>query len=389
VGGISQKTRAAHTPKHANRGAAGRSSRKRSSLPLIKRSECLVFYFRNGKIHCKNYLTGVEVASAPIIVNILNSLEHWRPGDLIERLLSEYSPVSIRRTLKQLRGHTLVLRKGSPQAEQEALLLKTWRTWGEEARFFHFATKYAFRWGLPSKKQIYTREFLRAHPQPAQFKQYHYVDQLSLPDHTRNSESEFERVLLARRTHRRFGPGSISLEQLSALLDLTWGVKAHLQWPGLGRLPLKTSPSGGARHPLEVYVFALRVKGLHRGIYHYRADRNSLELLSRSATERRLVKLCAGQDWIHRCSALFVMTAVLPRVMWRYDFSRAYRVVLLEAGHFCQTFCLVATWLGLGPFCTAALVDTAMERELAVDGASETVLYAAGVGPKISNDRSN
>jgi hypothetical protein len=52
---------------------------------------------------------------------------------------------------------------------------------------------------------------------------------------------------------------------------------------------------------------------------------------------------------------------------------------LLEAGHFCQTFCLVATWLGLAPFCTAALYDEKIERDLDLS-ADEAVLYAAGVG---------
>jgi hypothetical protein len=55
-------------------------------------------------------------------------------------------------------------------------------------------------------------------------------------------------------------------------------------------------------------------------------------------------------------------------------------VVLAEAGHLCQTFCLTATWLGLAPFCTMALADTAIERALGVDGINESVLYAAGAG---------
>jgi len=365
------------------------AQKSRAQFPLFKRSECLVFYFRDSKLHCNNYFTGIEVASAPIVVSVLNVLEHWHRANEIKDLLPGYSTASIQRTLAKLCRHTLVLKKGSAQAKQEAVLLKTWNRWGEDARFFHFATKHAFRWGVPARKQNYTSTFLRAHPQPPQLKRYRHVDQIALPDYIRKHDGEFERVLLARRTHRRFAPGSISLEHLSALLDLTWGVKAHLHWPGLGRLLLKTSPSGGARHPIEVYLFVLRVKGLQRGIYHYRGDKNSLELLSRNANERRLMKLCAGQDWIRHCSAVFVMTAVLPRVMWRYDFSRAYRVVLFEAGHFCQTFCLVATWLGLGPFCTAALADVALEKELSVDGVSETVLYAAGVGPRIPSDRSH
>jgi SagB-type dehydrogenase family enzyme len=76
---------------------------------------------------------------------------------------------------------------------------------------------------------------------------------------------------------------------------------------------------------------------------------------------------------------------VFPRTMWKYQHARAYRVVLLDAGHLCQTFCLVATWLGLAPFCTAALKDTLIEKDLGVDGIRESVLYIAGVGlPVIS-----
>lgn len=355
-------------------------------MPLIKRSECLVFFFRDGKLHCKNYLTGVEVATAPILVSVLQVLERWRDCKEVEHLLARYSSVSIRRTLSQLRESTLLLYKGSVQADRESALAP-WKVWGEEARFFHFATKHAFRPGCVAHEPTLTPALLKRNPQPDHLKHYPHARQVPLPRPKLDHQSEFPRVLLARRTHRRFAPGAISLENVSVLLHLTWGITGYLKWPGLGRLLLKTSPSGGARQPLEVYLLSLRVGGLRRGIYHYRADRHGLEMLRRGVSEDRLVELCAGQDWIGGCSALFVMTAVLPRVMWRYRFSRAYRVLLLEAGHFCQTFCLVATWLGLAPFCTAALVDEQFETELNLDGATETVLYAAGVGPKCSRIR--
>jgi nitroreductase len=73
---------------------------------------------------------------------------------------------------------------------------------------------------------------------------------------------------------------------------------------------------------------------------------------------------------------------VLPRVRWRYEHPRAYRSVLLGAGHLCQTFCLVATWLKLAPFCTQALEDSRIERDLGIDGVNEVILYAAGVGSR-------
>src|SRR5258708_36632848 len=74
-----------------------------------------------------------------------------------------------------------------------------------------------------------------------------------------------------------------------------------------------------------------------------------------------------------------LMTAAFPRPQWKYEFPRAYRVILAEAGHLCQTFCLTATWLGLAPFCTMALSDSRIEKDLGIDGITESGLYAAGV----------
>ena len=124
----------------------------------------------------------------------------------------------------------------------------------------------------------------------------------------------------------------------------------------------------------------MRVKGLARGLYHYHCLDHRLERLKSIRTVERAVEYTAGQEYMRCASALFLMTAVFPRVMWKYRFSRAYRVVLLDAGHLCQTFCLVATWLGLAPFCTAALNDSLIEKDLGLDGIRESVLYVAGVG---------
>jgi SagB-type dehydrogenase family enzyme len=71
------------------------------------------------------------------------------------------------------------------------------------------------------------------------------------------------------------------------------------------------------------------------------------------------------------------MTASLPRSMRKYDFARAYRVVLLDTGHLGQTFHFAATALGLGVFTTAALDDARIERLLAVDGISEAISMPA------------
>jgi SagB-type dehydrogenase family enzyme len=145
-----------------------------------------------------------------------------------------------------------------------------------------------------------------------------------------------------------------------------------------GRAPLKTSPSGGARHSIEAYVMVRNVAGITPGLYHYDAVAHGLGRLrgGRPPAARFLPR----QPWFAGAAAIVFLAAAFPRVQWRYDNARAYRVVLAEAGHLCQTFCLTATWLGLAPFCSMALADTAIEESLGLDGVTESVLYAAGVG---------
>ena len=87
-----------------------------------------------------------------------------------------------------------------------------------------------------------------------------------------------------------------------------------------------------------------------------------------------------GQDYFGNAAAVVLMTAVFARTQWKYPGSRAYRVVLIDAGHLCQTFCLAATWLGLAPFCTMALQRSQVEKDLGIDGVRESAIYAAGVG---------
>jgi len=154
-----------------------------------------------------------------------------------------------------------------------------------------------------------------------------------------------------------------------------------------GRLAHKTSPSGGARHPVEVYLLALRVKGLPSGLYHYDPRSHRLEQLRKGPMQNKAMAYCAGRASVKEAAALFLMTAVFPRVMWKYRSARAYRVVTLDAGHLCQTFCLTATFLGLAPFCTAALNDSLIEKDLGLDGISESVVYVAGVGLALPKPR--
>jgi SagB-type dehydrogenase family enzyme len=189
-------------------------------------------------------------------------------------------------------------------------------------------------------------------------------------------------ALGGRRTWRRFGRAALSLDDIATLAGLTWGVQRWARDTAGGRVGLKTSPSGGAMHPGEVYVAAFNVRGLRRGLYHFDAARHALTRVAGAPARFTPSRYLPSQPWYAGASALFLMTAVVERERWKYDSPRAYRAMLIDAGHLCQTFCLVATALGLAPFCSMALADSVVERDAGLDGLSEIALYAAGVGTR-------
>jgi SagB-type dehydrogenase family enzyme len=261
-----------------------------------------------------------------------------------------------------------------------------WGDWHPVATSFHFATKDTAWADAEQSEMVAAAQTSRARtdPPPSPFKP---ARGRGIPLPALRRRDRFVDVLLERRTWRGFGTRPLSRTQLGALLQLTFGVQMHGRTQAGAHVVFKTSPSGGARHPIEAYVLALNVSGLPMGLYHFAPDTGRLHLVRRGASRAQLVAYLSGQWWFEDASAVVLMTAVLPRVRWRYPHPRAYRSVLLGAGHLCQTFCLVATWLKLAPFCTQALADSAIEKALDVDGMDEVVLYAAGVGSRPKNGK--
>ena len=174
----------------------------------------------------------------------------------------------------------------------------------------------------------------------------------------------------------------MSFDDLSTLLQMTWGVQKWGVIKGQGRVPLKTSPSGGARHSIEAYVLARNIEGLRAGLYHYDAVTHELVDLRRRVSSAVLTRLLAKQFYYGSTGAAIVMSAVFARAMWRYPYSKSFRSVLTEAGHLAQTFCVSATALALAPFCTMAFHENEMDRFIRVDGINESALYVVGVGTR-------
>lgn len=342
----------------------------------LRRSSTILVYWDKDRLVFDNYRTQVAVTADPVTLRVLNLCDRWRSPEQMVREMPEYSGQSVRKALRKLLQYSLLLKEGSRDAKQDAELSKTWGDWLPYGSF-HFGTKNV-KFISGKKDDNVLRDYLQKSTPPPIHKKYRRAPRVTLKVPA-IEQSEFLNVLFKRRTHREFSARNLSFDDLSQLLYCTWGVSEYR--PSiLGLFPRKTSPSGGARHPVEAYVLAMKVEGLAAGLYHYDCQRHCLELLHRGPMQRKAVEYCAGQTYVENAAALFLMTAVFPRSIWKYRFARAYRVVMLDAGHLCQTFCLTATFLGLAPFCTAALKDSSIEKDLGLDGINESVIYAAGVG---------
>jgi SagB-type dehydrogenase family enzyme len=351
----------------------------------LRRAASIVCYWRDGKLVFENYLTHVLISADPIVVSLLDYFSEFRATAQVRSLASGFTPSSVDSALRQLTRRGFLVQEGSVAARADSKFLESWSPWLPGGGLLHFSTRdlpYVSDLG-ESRRMLLDRA--RGEPAPPAVKQYPHAARVQLPNP--NTKGEFPQVLLARRTWREFSDRRMDLEDLSTLLWLTCGVQYWVKLPGsIGRVALKTSPSAGARHPLEAYMAVLRVRGLPRGLYHYSPDTHLLELLRRGCGSRQFASYLAGQSWYGSASILMFMSAVFERNQWKYPDSAAYRTVILDAGHMCQTFCLTATWLGLAPFCTMALAESKVEKALGLDGISESVVYAAGVGTRPSKD---
>lgn len=355
--------------------AVSRVRRGRRTTARFRRSPHLVAYWRNGSLRIVNYATRDTSEADPLVCELLSVCGDWRTLTEIEHGLSVAPSPLMPALVERLVSLSLLVRSDRP-VDSRLVAMDGLGPWNPEVGFFHTATKDVQFWS-PREARQHARTTADRSPMPPPVKRYPRARTVTLPRPPANTP--FTEVLLARRTSRRYSSVPVTLAELSSILAFSVGVQ---QWASTetGEVPLKTSPSGGARHPIECYVVARTVAGLKPGIYHYGADRHVLERTSGEVSLDRMRAYVPQSGYFAKASAMVFFTAVFERQLWRYPYSRAYRAALIEAGHVCQTFLLMATSLGLAPYCVMGLADTLVEGDLGIDGITESVLYCAGVG---------
>ncbi len=340
----------------------------------FRASRHLVIFSDEGRWLGHNYLEKSTLSLSSDAVGLLALLDTWRTEDelaaLVPALGQAVSPV-----LDVLATAGLIERSAGEWGNEFADPLAMWGKWKPLAAALHFSTRNGI---FPSDPDwVAPPPGLDGAPMPDPCKHYDTKKREALPDEIQLGS--LTDALETRRTWRAFGPGSLSFAEAASLLRLTFGVRRwHPRAPE--RIAFKTSPSGGARHPVEAYVAVRRVEGLPPGLYHFDAVRQDLALLRPGVERADFVRYAAGQEHFGDAAMMVLMTAVFARTMWRYQSPRAYRTVHIELGHLGQTFCLLATALGLAPFTTMALSEDAIEGDLGLDGTCESAMYIVGAG---------
>jgi SagB-type dehydrogenase family enzyme len=339
----------------------------------FRRSRHLVSFWKSDTCIVRNFRTRTEAALTLDILRLLDAITNWSDAeDIAQRIGLPVEP--IRAILDALVALSFVVASDRPEPND------AWEAWDPAAGFFHFSTRgTVFNSDVAAGEQRLMKKAAHT-PAPAPTSSRQGRKRLSLPKGS--SPSALEAVLRERRTWRTFATTPLPIEDLADLLRLTVGVQKWGHGPARERIALKTSPSGGICHPIEAYVVATRVDGLAAGIYHYDAANHELALLQDHADPRLLNTFIQAQPWYGEAPVLFLFTAVFDRTAWRYPIAKAYRNILLEAGHICQTFYLLATERGLAPFCTHAIDEDSIDRALGIDGVSEGVVYVAGCGQR-------
>lgn len=198
------------------------------------------------------------------------------------------------------------------------------------------------------------------------------------------ADSALEQLLLARTTCRNYADAPLRADQLGHVLQRSFGARASGAFAAGLTLLKKGVPSAGGLHPVEALLLLRKVDGLACGLYRYHPVEHTLLLqqtLPQAEADALALRFVAGQEYFAGAPVLLALTARFQRNFWKYrEHAKAWRAVILDAGHLSQTLYLAATELQLGAFITAAVNEADIEQAFGLDPLQHGVIAVCGCG---------
>jgi SagB-type dehydrogenase family enzyme len=190
--------------------------------------------------------------------------------------------------------------------------------------------------------------------------------QRTLPKPRTDGPVSVEAAIARRRSVRRYGPESLTLEEIGQLLWSAQGITGD-------HVNRRAAPSAGGRHPLVFYVCR------SDGIWRYHPQGHSLTPHLERDVRDDLGEAAWRQRFIGEAPCVFAVSAVFERSTERYQERGRVRYVPMDLGHAAQNLTLQAIALGLVSVSVGAFDDDAVKRVLALPDQEEP-LYLIPVG---------
>jgi SagB-type dehydrogenase family enzyme len=351
----------------------------------VKVSERGSLFWDDGRLVWDDPVGQRQLALTPESEGLLRAFATWQELDTVADVDARLAPIAAR-----LVEEGVLIEEGSAAHADEEKALARWRPWGAAARQYHFAsrTPQSAAFVTAADDAVQMQDKARRQPPPPIFKAYPESRLVPVregaPDDSGWAHPGLLDALYRRRSTREFSPEAVALEELAGVVEVAAGIVELRDDPIAGPTVFKTSPSAGARDPIEVYAIVRNVDGLTPGVYHFSPGRGGLEELAPLPGRDVQLTALGGREGLADAPVLLVFTAVIARNQWRYDTARGYRDVLIGLGHVSQTILLTATAMGLGGVFATAVSDERLEEMLGLDDGGEIVLGVTAVGRKPS-----
>ena len=187
-----------------------------------------------------------------------------------------------------------------------------------------------------------------------------------------NKNSPLVEVLRKRDAGKvRHSKQKISLRDLSHILFCAYGKFTR------EKETKRVVPSAGGLYPLQIYIIAREVESLTTGIYHYSPTSYILEPVIMSSKKKLDVFFSEATQYqfLWDRSVIIVITAMTTVPISKYG-SRAYRYLLLEAGHVGQNISLACADLDKSVLPVGSFNEDFFESELGLLDGNERALYS-------------
>lgn len=258
--------------------------------------------------------------------------------------------------------------------------LRRWRDagWGDAFEFYTCIRDYPYHEDN-EPNSILDRVADRAEQNeevPPVYKRYDDAPRTELPEVDESEAMASARSVLAASEPISDADATVDDELLSKLLFYAFGETGSQTLDGIGEFPLKTSPSGGGRHPTEAYVATFDVDGVERGLFHYSVENHGLERVATASAASEALGTPRSDD----AAFAVILTSVVARQMWKYRDPRAFRIPHHDAGHLMETMRLLGRANDLPVTFEHKLDRAVLADHLRIDRLQEPILWCGLVG---------